>query len=65
MFRNSLGATAWEVKLLELDANSENNAKKARTLARVKYLATTFLLSSDRRQYGELILALKNNYAKQ
>ena len=50
---------------MELDANSENNAKKARTLARVKYLATTFLLSSDRRRYGELILALKNNYAKQ
>ena len=30
-----------------------------------KYLATTFLLSSYRRRYGELILSLQNDYAKQ
>ena len=29
------------------------------------YLATAFLISSDRRRYGELILSLKNDYSKQ
>ena len=33
-------------------------------MARGEYLATAFLLSSDRCQYGELILSLKNDYAK-
>ena len=33
--------------------------------ARVKYLATAFLLRSDRCRYGELILSLKNDYVKQ
>ena len=37
---------------------------KAQTLARGKYLATAFLLISDRRWYGKLILLLKNNYTK-
>ena len=39
--------------------------EKAQTPARGKYLATAFLLSSDRRRYRELILSLKNDYAKQ
>ena len=34
-------------------------------MSRVKYLATAFLLRLDRCQYGELILDLKNDYAKQ
>ena len=28
-------------------------------------MATAFLIGSDRRRYGELILSLKNDYAKQ
>ena len=32
-------------------------------MAGEKCLATAFLLSSDRRRYGELILSLKNDYA--
>ena len=39
--------------------------EKAQVLARGKYLATTFLLSSDRRWYDDLILSLKNEYTKQ
>ena len=39
--------------------------EKAQTSVRGKYLATVFLLSSDRRRYGELILSLKNDYANQ
>ena len=62
---NSPRATALEIKLLELDANSKDNVKKARTLVRVKYLATSFLLSSDRRRYGYLILDFKKHYANQ
>ena len=34
-------------------------------LARGKYLETAFLLISDRRRYGELILSLKKDYVKQ
>ena len=33
--------------------------------ARGKYLATAFLISSNRRRYGELVLLLKNDYVKQ
>ena len=39
--------------------------EKVQTSARGEYLATAFLLSSDRRWYGKLILLLKNDYAKQ
>ena len=39
--------------------------EKAHISARGKKLATAFLLSSVRRRYGELILSLKNDYAKQ
>ena len=39
--------------------------EKVQTLERGKYLATVFLLSSEMRRYGELIMALKKNYAKQ
>ena len=38
--------------------------EKAQTFARGEYLTTVFLLSTERRQYGELILSLKNDYAK-
>ena len=34
-------------------------------MARGQYLATAFLLRSDMRQCGELILLLKNYYSKQ
>ena len=43
----------------------EGDVEKAQASARGKYLATDFLLSSDRCRYGELILSLKNDYAKQ
>ena len=51
--------------MMGLNAETEGDAEKAHVLARGKYLATAFLISSDRRQYGELILSLKNEYAKQ
>ena len=41
------------------------DVEKAQTSAMRKYLATAFLLSSDRRQYVELVLSLNNDYAKQ
>ena len=34
-------------------------------LAKGKYLATPFLISSDRCRYRDLILSIKNDYAKQ
>ena len=65
LFGNSLGATARDIVILGLNAETKSDVEKAHILARGKYLATAFLLSSDRRQYGELILLLKNDYAKQ
>ena len=44
---------------------TKGDMKKSHVLARGKYLATAFLLSLDRRRYGELILLLKNDYAEQ
>ena len=55
---------ALENSILGLNAGTEGDMEKAQISARGKYLATTFLLSSDRHQYGELILSLKNDYAK-
>ena len=54
-----------EIATLGLDAEIKGDVKKAQASARGKYLATAFLLSSDRRRYSELILSLKNDYAKQ
>ena len=65
LFGNSPGSMAREIKLLELDTKIKDNVEKAQTSARGKYLATVFLLSLDMRRYGELIMALKNNYVKQ
>ena len=65
LFGNSPGATAREIATLGLDAEIEVDVEKAQTLARGEYLATAFLLRLDRRRYGELILLLKNDYAKQ
>ena len=62
---NSPGATTQESKLFDLDVNSKDNIEQALTSARGGYLATAFLLSSYRRRYGELIMALKNDYDKQ
>ena len=64
LFGNIPGATAREIAAPVLDAEIERNVEKAQTSARGKYLATALLLSSDRRRYGKLILALKNDYAK-
>ena len=63
--RNSLGATAREIAMLRLDAETKGDVDKLQVSAMVKYLATAFLLRLDRRRYGELILLLKNDYAKQ
>ena len=65
LFQNIPGETAREIKLLGMDADSKYGVEKARTLARVKYIATAFLLISDRRQYREWKLDLKNCYTKQ
>ena len=43
---------------MELDTNSKENVKKAQTLSKGEYLVTAFLLRSDRRLYGGLILDL-------
>ena len=64
LFRNSPGATAREITILGLDAKTDGDVEKAQISTRVKYLENAFLLILDRRQYGELILSLKNNYAK-
>ena len=59
------GAMARKMLLLGINVETEGDVKKAQILARGKYLATAFLLSSDRRRYGEMIFSLKNDYAKQ
>ena len=64
LFGNSLGATAREIVTLELDAVVGGDVEKAQASARGKYLATAFLLSSDRRWYGDLILYHKNDYKR-
>ena len=61
LFGNSPGAMAREIATLELDAEIGADVEKAQTSARGKYLATAFLLSSDRRRYGELIISLNND----
>ena len=65
LFGNSPGATARDIAMLGLNAETKGDVEKAQVSARGEYLATAFLLSSDRRRYGELILSLKNDYAKQ
>ena len=60
MFGNSPVDTVREITLLGLYAERADKVKKAQILARGKYLATVFLLRSDRRRYGYLILLLKN-----
>ena len=62
---NSPGAMAREIAILGIKTDTTGDAKKAQITARGKYLATVFLLSSDRRRYEELILWFKNDYAKQ
>ena len=64
LFGNTPGATAHKITVLGLNTETAGNVEKANISARGKYLATASLLRSDRRQYGELILSLKNNYAK-
>ena len=65
LFGNSPGDTAREIKILGLNAETKGGVDKAQIFERRKYLSTMFLLSSDRRLYGELILSLKNYYYKQ
>ena len=48
-----------------MDVESKYGVKKEMTVARGKYLTTAFLLISDRPQYRERKLDLKNYYAKQ
>ena len=65
LFGNSPVATVREIVTLGLDAEIKTDVEKLQVSARGKYLATAFLISSDRRWYGELILSLNNDYAKQ
>ena len=65
LFGNSPGATAQEIVMLGLNAETKGDVEKEQVSAMGKYLATAFLLSLDRRRYGDLILSLKNDYAKQ
>ena len=64
LFRNTPGATVREISMLGLNAETKVDVEKAQVLARGKYLATKFLLSSDRRRYGQLILSLKKDHTK-
>ena len=65
LFGNSPGATSWEIATLGLHAAIKGDVEKEQVSERGKYLATAFLISSDRRRYSELILLLKSDYAKQ
>ena len=65
LFGNSPGDTARKITLLDIYAERADDVKKAQISMRGKYLATAFLIRSDRRRYGELILLLKNDYTKQ
>ena len=65
LFGNIPGAAAREITIMGLNMEIANDVEKLQMLVRGKYLATAFLLSSDRCCYGELILSLKNDYAKQ
>ena len=65
LFGNNPGAMAREIATLGLDAEIEGKLEKSQVSARGKYLATAFMLISDRRRYGELISLLKNDYTKQ
>ena len=51
--------------MLGLYTEIKADVEKAQVSARGEYLATAFLLSLDRRRYGDLILSLKNDYANQ
>ena len=48
LFGNSPGATVRKIALLGLNMYTAGNVEKAQILARGKYLATAFLLISDR-----------------
>ena len=65
LFGNSPGAMARNIVLLGLNTETAGDMEKAQISARGEYLETAFLLSPDRRRYWELILSLKNDYAKQ
>ena len=65
LFRNTPGAMAREIATLGLDADIEANVGKSQVSERGKYLAAAFLLSSDRRRYGDMILSLNNYYSEQ
>ena len=58
IFGNILGAKSRKIALMVLNAETAGNVEKAQILTSGKYLETAFLLSSDRRRYGELILSL-------
>ena len=62
LFGNSLGAMARKFVILGLNKETKGDMEKAHILLSGGNLATVFLLSLDRRRYGELILSLKNNY---
>ena len=59
LFGNIPGSTAREIATLGLNAEIGGDVEKAQVSARGNYLATAFMLSSDMRRYGELILSLK------
>ena len=49
LFRNRPGATAQEIAMLGLNAETKGDVEKAQVSAKGKYLVTPFLLSPDRR----------------
>ena len=63
-FGSSTGGTARELRILALDANSANDIATAKEVVREKYLTIAFLLVSDLKRYGKLLLDLRNDFAK-
>ena len=65
LFSNSTVDTSQKIAKIVRDAEINWDMGKAQVSTRGKYLTTAFLISSDRHRYSEMILLLKNYYAKQ
>ena len=62
---NSPVSTSREIKFIGLDVEKKGGVETERSLERSKYLTVALLLRLDQCRCGNLILDLKNNYAKQ
>ena len=65
LFVNIPGAAVREIALMGINTETKGDVEKSQISERRKYLATAFLIISDRLLCGELILSLKNYNVKQ